>query len=430
MVFVAIAIVVLIGFAALAIDIGHLLIVRNELKNAADAGALAGAQVLYNNNGTAVNTFANDVALAAATANRSETSPVEVDLTADPPDIQRGHWSFTTGKFTANETMLVPPALWNVSTYYLDTNLDPTTIFINAVRVQTRREATPAVSFFARIFGFENFILRAESVAYRGFAGSILPGDVDQPIAICRQSIIDSDGNYTCGTGRMIDSGSGVTHNTAAWTNFSQPCQTASVPTVRPLVCGEKDPEVMVTYGEGMGSTGGMQDTVYKDLRDCWLNDVHLLKDDRGYPMERWSLTLPVIDCPGNNVGPCSTVLGVVDLNFIWIKQANADPNWSDIPLQMNGWGAEGDALPVDDWHCSKGININSLDISQRQECWREFANWFNLRTADGTSVGDLTAAQIQKTMVFVPSCEYHELAGNTGGINSGVLARNPVLVK
>jgi Flp pilus assembly protein TadG len=430
MVFVAIAIVVLIGFAALAIDIGHLFVVRNELKNAADAGALAGAQVLYNNNGTAINPSANDVALEAATANRSEKFPVEVDVTADPPDIQRGHWSFTTGTFTANETVLLPPPLWNVSTYYLDTNLDPTTIFINAVRVKTRREATPAVSFFARIFGFENFKLSAESVAYRGFAGSILPGDVDQPIAICRQSIIDSNENYTCGTGRMIDSGSGVTHNTAAWTNFSQPCATASVPTVTPLVCAEKNPEVMINYGEGIGTTGGMQDTVYRDLRDCWLNNPHLAKDDRGYPMERWSLALPVIDCPGNNVGPCSTVLGVVYLNFIWIKQANADPNWMDIPLQMNGWDAVGASPPVLDWHCSLGININSLTVSQRQQCWGEFATHFNLQSADGTSVGDLTAAQIQKTMVFVPDCEYHELAGNTGGINFGVLARNPVLVK
>jgi Flp pilus assembly protein TadG len=39
----AIIIVVLLGFAALAIDIGHLMVVKNELQNAADAGALAGA---------------------------------------------------------------------------------------------------------------------------------------------------------------------------------------------------------------------------------------------------------------------------------------------------------------------------------------------------------------------------------------------------
>jgi hypothetical protein len=29
-----------------------------------------------------------------------------------------------------------------------------------------------------------------------------------------------------------------------------------------------------------------------------------------------------------------------------------------------------------------------------------------------------------------VPSCEYHDLTGNTGGQNFGVLARIPVLVQ
>ena len=54
-VFVAIAMVMFLGFAALAVDLGYLYVVRGELQNAADAGALAGAQVLYVNNGTAVN---------------------------------------------------------------------------------------------------------------------------------------------------------------------------------------------------------------------------------------------------------------------------------------------------------------------------------------------------------------------------------------
>ena len=37
----------LLGFAALAIDVAYLLVVRNELQNAADAAALAGAPCLY-----------------------------------------------------------------------------------------------------------------------------------------------------------------------------------------------------------------------------------------------------------------------------------------------------------------------------------------------------------------------------------------------
>jgi uncharacterized membrane protein len=45
-VLVAVSMFFLLGFAALAIDVGHLVVARNELQNAADAGAIAGAQVL------------------------------------------------------------------------------------------------------------------------------------------------------------------------------------------------------------------------------------------------------------------------------------------------------------------------------------------------------------------------------------------------
>ena len=45
-VMVAILMVVLIGCAALAVDVGYLYVARTELQRAADAGALAGAQGL------------------------------------------------------------------------------------------------------------------------------------------------------------------------------------------------------------------------------------------------------------------------------------------------------------------------------------------------------------------------------------------------
>ena len=42
--FVAIALMMLLGSVALALDIGHLVSVKGELQKAADAGALAGAR--------------------------------------------------------------------------------------------------------------------------------------------------------------------------------------------------------------------------------------------------------------------------------------------------------------------------------------------------------------------------------------------------
>jgi len=428
---VAIMLFVFLGIAALALDLSHLYVVRNELQNAADAGALAGARFLYNEDGSVVNPGANLIAYNAARGNRAmaETgSAIAVDVnwsdgqnSGADIDVQRGHWSFSSHTFTANDSMF--PVDLDRSTEDLDGDLT----FINAVRVVARRqgnpEGTPAASFFARIFGYDNFELSMEAVAYIGYAGSLRPEDVDQPIAICRQSIVDSNGDYTCATGRMIDSGGGSTHNTAAWTNFTQePCQTTSVPTVRPLICSDGNPNPLL-FGEGMGSVGGMQNTVYDDLRDCWLNAPGLAQDERGYPTQPWSLTLPVIDCPGNNVGPCSELVGVVTLDVLWIKQSGTDPHWQDIPLQMEGWTYSG---LID----NPDLTFDTMTEAQRQEAWQEFTEAFELRTADDTSVGELSASDIQKTMFFRPDCGYHEPRGRTGGNNFGVLARIPVLVQ
>src|SRR5574337_2186378 len=103
---VVLVLVFLFGVAAFAIDIGHLMIVRNELKNAADAGALAGARVLYTAvTGTQffINHAANGIASAAAAANTSDRSAIEV------LSVEKGHWCFTCngnkGMFPANDSL-------------------------------------------------------------------------------------------------------------------------------------------------------------------------------------------------------------------------------------------------------------------------------------------------------------------------------------
>ena len=214
-VIVSILMVMFIGFTALSVDVGHLYVVRNELQNAADSGALAGARFLYTADGTSVNTGANTIAHDAAVANMSEGLAVEVNLSAG--DVQRGHWSFTTRTFTPNNS-LAPVDLNNKSTAELDADLN----FINAVRQVVRRETTPAASYFARIFGYQSFSKQAQAIAYIGFAGTLLPFDVDQPIAICEESILNGSGEYDCSIGRMINSGQNIDSNeTGGWTNFN-----------------------------------------------------------------------------------------------------------------------------------------------------------------------------------------------------------------
>jgi Flp pilus assembly protein TadG len=404
---VALVILVLLGFAALAIDIGHLFAVRNELQNAADAGALAGARFLYNDDGTAVNTGANQIGYDAATANVSDTGSgsevaVEVNWTGgNSGDVQRGHWSFADHTFTPNDST-APVDLWNVSDEELDADLN----FINAVKVVTRRAGTPVVSLFARIFGHQDFQLSADAVAYIGFAGTLLPYDVDQPIAICEESILNDGDEYTCTVGRMINSGQNVaTHETGGWTSFSQDdaCTGGTnAQEVKDLVCGDGNPEPIM-LGKAMATNGGDIQSAFNQLIQCW--------EAATGKTQPWNVTLPVISCPSNNVGTCEELQGAVNLNIIWITEAGEDPSYSNVPTQMAGVG---DIL---DW---------SPDIPDGQERWADFAQHFNLQNVpDGAS-----APYVKKSIYFLPDCTPHEPAGVSGGHDFGVLAEIPVLVE
>jgi hypothetical protein len=396
-VIVAIAIPVLLAFAALAIDLSHLYVVRNELQNAADAGALAGARFLYNDSGTSVNEGANQIAHDAAVANKSDEKPiVEVNwISGNEGDVQRGHWSFASRTFTPNAS-LAPVGLWDVSSDELDANTD----FINAVWVKTRREANPVTLFFARLFGKQTTTLTAEAVAYIGFAGSLEPLEVDEPIAICEESIRIDD-KYTCNVGRMINSGQNISSSeTGGWTSFSQddPCTGGTNATeVRSLVCGGGNPEP-VTFGKDIATSGGDIQSAFNKLIQCW-NSHRSTNGD-----QPWELTLPVVSCPGNNITTCQEVRGAVTLNVVWITDAGEDPTYSNAPTQMGDW--------------------SSSDPSG-QARWNDFVQHFKLQNVDGSP-----APYSKKSIYFLPSCEPHDPKGVSGGENFGILAKIPVLVK
>ncbi len=418
---VGLMMVVFIGFAALAVDIGHLYVVRNELQNAADAGALAGARFLYNDDGT-VNTGANQIAYNATTANKSEKVAVDVHWTGgNDGDVQRGHWCFATRTFTPNDS-LVPVDLWNVS----DEDLDANPNFINAVRVVSRRDTTPAASFFARIFGHANFYLSAEAVAYIGFAGNLAPYEVDEPIAICQNSILINN-EYSCAIGRFINnSGQVDTSQTGEWSNFDQGDDSNSCSgtdsssnnnigeIIQPEkdVCGTGNLDT-IKLDDFMSTTNGELQNSFDKLIECWKKAVGT--DDDGKPYLAWNLTLPVINCDCSTEPPacgptCRRVVGAVAVTVLWITDAGEDPLYKGVPLKM------------EDWTCS----INPTTYADRILCWGEFVSKFKLKNADGIQA----APYAKKSIYFKPDCVPHEPTGDTGGKNFGIRAKIPKLVQ
>jgi Flp pilus assembly protein TadG len=467
-VIVGTSIFALIGIAALVVDLGNIYVARNELHNAADAGALAGARVLYNDTATAINCVdvdgddsksANKVAYNVAKANFSQNQSVDVNWTPgsdntdninnNNADVQRGHWSFANKQFTPNYSDELID-LWNVTTAELD---DADTGFINAVRVVARRQATPVESFFAKIFGHENFEVSAEAVAYIGFAGELAPTDVDQPIAICEDSLLNNDNEYDCTIGRMINSGQDAESNeTGGWTSFEQakidpdtgdeyddPCTGGTnAEEVKSLVCKSGNPKT-IFLGEPMATNGGDIQSAFNDLILCWENETE--------KTQPWQLALPVIDCgDANNVGTCEEVVGSVILNVVWITGGGEDPHYNDAPELMTMT----DVPLVDDWSISThasvlltelgggyeyeegkyevGTTVGDVFNTDGEVRWASFVQHFMLRNDDGTSDGT-PAPYVKKSIYFLPDCDVHIPRGTTGGKNFGILAKIPVLV-
>ena len=400
----AIMLTMLLGFVALSIDTGHLVVTKNELQNAADAGALAGARELYSPDGSAIQNSCNQTAYDIATSNLSEKISVEVNwVGGNAGDIERGHWSFGRGNKIPRgfypSASLVPVTLWGVSLGDLDDNLN----FINAVRVTTRREATPIASYFANLFGYTDFKQTATAVGYIGFAGSFEKYELDQPIAICYESVtsIDANGNvvFDCNNGRMINSGTDpTTSNSGGWTDFDQSGACSGVNSsdlISLMTCDPFSGNLYDIVGGTLETGGGQIQSVYDAFSACWE-----LKTNKIIP---WKIKLPVVMCPGNNVGNCSEFVGGIVVEIVWITGGGTDPSYSNAPTLMDNWSS------------------SDLDGKIR---WASFVNHFGLKNVDGSD-----AIYAKKSIYFKPSCDATIPSGGTGGLNLGVLARIPVLV-
>ncbi len=427
-IFVAIAMTVFIGVCALALDLSHLYLVRNELQNAADAGALAGVRFLYNPDGF-VNPLANVIARNAAISSdngdviANKADKIDVEVLAS--EVERGHWSFADRTFTPRDSLLPVTLAPPYSFSDLDTNPD----FVNAIRIVTRRgggpENIPASSFFARFWGYLGFNLQAKAIAYIGFSQAVEPETVDKPIAICVQAVAP---DYSCVTGRMINSsGSGPDTNTGGWTNYSQgsDCNTPNASEMTDILggCGGSNANYLL-IGSTVGLTNGMQTVTFDRFRDCWkqgsydangdnIPETPIPLDSRGYPTQPWRIKLPLVDC-GNGLGPlvgCTSdvqVLGTIEVEVLWISKSGADPNYTDIPSQM------------EDWSC-----LDTSTTESRMSCWNSFTDRFGLKNYD-QGIGSPTPYW-QKSIYVKPTC--NPFVGPTSGAAFNFFWKNPVLV-
>jgi len=167
LVIVALGAVFLIGMAALAVDVSHGLVVRNELQNAADASALAGAGNLF------LPSPGPDWARAEGAASASIA------------------WNKSDGKSLVN--CQVQSGYWNLS--QSPAGLQPQGITpgpqdVPAVKVLVRKadgqNGGPMPTYFARIFGLNSIPVQAQAVAVVSNPGYVKKGAL-LPVAISKE---------------------------------------------------------------------------------------------------------------------------------------------------------------------------------------------------------------------------------------------------
>ena len=170
-VIVALMIAVFLGFAALAVDIGYVMVTKSELQNVADSAALAATRKLgtiyepmsYTEQSAYVCDPGVLIDIVQNVALKNKAAGVNIVVNAE--DVTVGRWDYKTKTLTPN---LNQP---------------------DAVRVIARRDDlanNPITTFFARIFGTNTVALSADATAALTSESTMEPANLI-PVGISQQ---------------------------------------------------------------------------------------------------------------------------------------------------------------------------------------------------------------------------------------------------
>lgn len=154
----AVALPVLLGAAAFAIDMAHLYVVRNELQNDADAAALAGARYLYKDASSPLDwDLATQKTQQAVALNRAQGQMLR-DGT-----VQTGYWNLSGSAMGLQALPWVP------------TVNDAPAVQVSVSRSEGQNQG-PVGTFMARIWGLRSVPIRVTAIAGVASPGSFSPG--------------------------------------------------------------------------------------------------------------------------------------------------------------------------------------------------------------------------------------------------------------
>jgi len=297
-------VVVLVGFLALALDIGRAYLIKQELQNVADAAALAGTRDLGGIYETM--SFEDQKDFIAGSDEKAsvfgksqqigiKNTAGQVNLNIPENDIMLGRWSMATKTFT------------------------PTLVKPDALRVFARREKGvngDLSANFGQILGIKNMEVSASGTAALTPIGKVPPGELDAPIGIATQWYTNGG---TCGDPITFHP-TGSPKGCAAWHTFDD------FPGTPPKITSIID-DYISGYFESPETTAGQTAFAFNGAMPPKLfAKMQTLYDQKKDGSGNWKVFLPIYDV--NNCNPpagMKTIVGFATAN-ITIVDAKPSP--------------------------------------------------------------------------------------------------------
>jgi hypothetical protein len=207
-VIIAICLTMLIGFTALAVDVGYMYVTKNELQNVADAAALAGTGYLgsiyetlsYDDQQTHEFSRSDIVGVAQQVALKNQAAGMNIVI--NDADVTIGTWD-GTNPLPSMAAPIVGP---------------------DAVRVIARRDGSangPILTFFARIFDIDSVNVSADATAALTGPAIVDEGELKVPFSL-------SENNFPNDCTNPITF-SPTAESCAGWHNFLDPANASTM---------------------------------------------------------------------------------------------------------------------------------------------------------------------------------------------------------
>jgi hypothetical protein len=319
---VGVLVVFLIFFLVVAIDFAFIYVVRGQMQNAADAAALAGAD-LINDPSDPVQTAAREEAIKFAAKNSAAGEPVVLDSNGD--NELSGSNDITVG-------------FWDGSSYERDETP------VNAIEVRPRRTqgspGGPVGLFFGKLVNWPEMEVSRIAVATR-------PPAPTAALAICIEtcSLSIPPGGLDLYLKEEGGTPPPPTDQTIAWTAFS-PKQAPSIGRYGEVAQYIREELDMPDVCDGCITTNNGVGEVIKELYDQY----QLKKDADG----RWKVIVPVVDenfavCPGSVSGSACPP-GDQGVNEPYYVISYAEISITDV--RTPGGGPVNPGITIDEINC------------------------------------------------------------------------------